>query len=84
MDRLGFIILSILKRGMASSRTYSMTVREIASAEDFGVKENTVFKKLRDFEKAGYITRGIKDGRAHTFIITNEGCRALEEERGKS
>lgn len=84
LDRLGFIILSILKQGQADSSAYSMTVRELAAAEDFGVKDNTIFKKLRDFERAGYVTRGIKDGRAHTFIITPEGCKVLEKERGIS
>lgn len=67
----------------ATSRLSSMTVREIASAEDFGLKENTIFKKIKDFEKSGYIGRGLKEGRADTYFITPEGCGCLEKERGK-
>lgn len=61
-----------------------MTVREIATAEEFGLKENTIFKKIKDFENSGYIGRGLKEGRADTFFITPEGCKYLEKERGKS
>ena len=84
LNRLGFIILSILKKSEATSRLSSMTVREIACAEDFGLKENTIFKKIKDFEHSGYIRRGLKEGRADTFFITPEGCEYLEKERSKS
>lgn len=84
MNRLGFIVLSILRKSDATSRLSSMTVREIATAEDFDLKENTIFKKIKDFEKSGYINRGLKEGRACTFYITPEGCKYLEEEREKS
>lgn len=82
MNRLGFIILSILSRNEATSRLSSMTVREIACAEEFGLKENTIFKKIKDFEKSGYISRGLKEGRADTYFITPEGCECLNKERG--
>ena len=84
MNRLGFIILSILRKSDATSRLSSMTVREIATAEEFGLKENTIFKKIKDFENSGYIGRGLKEGRADTFFITPEGCKCLEKERGKT
>ena len=84
MNRLGFIILSILRQEGATNKLSSMTVREIASAEEFGIKENTIFKKIKDFEQSGYIGRGLKEGRADTFFITPEGCKCLEKERGKS
>ena len=54
------------------------------SPEEFGLKENTIFKKIKDFENSGYIGRGLKEGRADTFFITPEGCKCLEKERGKS
>lgn len=82
MNRSGFIILSILRTSEATSRLSSMTVREIASSENFGLKENTIFKKIKDFEQSGYVSRGLKEGRADTYFITPKGCRRLEEERG--
>ena len=60
-----------------------MTVKEIAASEDFGLKENTIFKKIKDFEQSGYISRGLKEGRADTFYITQAGCDCLDKERGK-
>lgn len=81
MNRLGFIILSVLFQSNATSRLSSMTVREIVCAEDFGLKENTIFKKIRDFERSGYISRGLKEGRADTYFITPEGCERLNRER---
>lgn len=83
MNRLGFIILSILHQEGAMNRLSSMTVREIASAEEIGMKENTIFKKIKDFEQSGYIGRGLKEGRADTFYITPEGCKCLEREKNE-
>ena len=83
MNRLGFILLSILGQNGATNRFSAMTIREIASAEELGMKENTIFKKIKDFEKSGYIGRGLKEGRADTYFITPEGCECLEKERGK-
>lgn len=84
MDRLGFIILSILWKVGATNRLSSMTVKEIATSEDFGLKENTIFKKLKYFEKSGYIDRGLKEGHADTYFITSAGSEYLEKERGKN
>ena len=81
MNRLGFIILSILRQEGATNKLSSMTVREIASAEEFGMKENTIFIFIKDFEQSGYIGRGLKEGRADTFFITPAGCECLEREK---
>ncbi len=61
-----------------------MTVQEIASAEEFGLKENTIFKKIKDFERSGYVNCGLKEGRANTYFITKQGCECLEKERGNT
>ena len=84
MNRLGFIVLSILKQNGAINRLSSMTLHEITDAENFGMKENTIFKKLKEFEGFGYIGRGLKEGHADTFFITPEGCKVLEKERSTS
>ena len=83
INRLGFLILSILRGSGATGRLSSKTVREIASAEDCGMKENTIFKKIREFERSGHVGRGLKEGHADTFFITADGLGLLEEERGK-
>ncbi|MEY8518265.1 hypothetical protein AALC25_15455 [Lachnospiraceae bacterium 29-84] len=81
MDRSGFIILSVLERCQAVSRLSGMTVREVAQEEKIGMKCNTVFKKIKAFEMEGYVSRGMKEGRADTFFITQGGRACLEEER---
>lgn len=83
LNRTGFILLSILKKNQATTRLSAMTVQEVALAEDFGLKENTIFKKAREFEKRGYVGRGLKEGRAVTFYLTAAGCDFLEEIRSE-
>lgn len=81
MDRTGFILLSVLEKSGALGRLSSMTVREIAQEEAFGIGENTIYKKLRGFEASGHVSRGLKEGRADTYYITKKGCECLERER---
>ena len=85
MNRLGFLVLSILKANGATNKLYSMSVREITDTEeDCGYKENIIFKKIKEFEQSGYICRGLKEGRADTFFITPEGCEFLERAKNES
>ncbi len=80
MNRLGFLILSVLSKSEAVDMKSAMTVKEIAEAEDLGYKDNTVYKKVTEFESMGYVATGYKDGKARTFYITNAGRSALELE----
>lgn len=81
MNRLGFIVLSILRQNGATNKLSSMSVQEISDTEEFGYKPNTIFKKIKEFEEGGYIGRGLKEGRADTFFITSAGCEFLEREK---
>lgn len=83
MDRSGFILLSVLKQCGATGRLSSMTVRENAQEEAFGIGENTIYKKLKGFELSGHVGRGLKEGRAGTYYITRKGCECLEGERSR-
>lgn len=79
MNRLGFLVLSVLLTNGADNRMAAMTLKEIMQTEDLDVKENTLFKKLRDYEIQEYVKKGIKDGRANTFYITDAGKEFLEQ-----
>ena len=79
MNRLGFLVLSVLLTNGADNRMAAMSLKEIMQTEDLDVKENTLFKKLRDYEIQGYVKKGIKDGRANTFYITDAGKEFLEQ-----
>lgn len=78
MNRLGFLVLSILFRNNALDRISAMTVKEIAAAEDLGYRDNTIFKKIILFEEMGYVAAGYKEGRARTFYITDRGIKFLK------
>lgn len=56
-----------------------MTAKEITDAEDFGYKDNTIFKKITEFESMGYVAAGYKEGKAKTFYITESGKQALKQ-----
>ncbi len=84
MDRLSFIILLVLRHAEAVDKYSAMSVREILSAEELGVKENTIFKKIKGLIASGYVGQGMKDGKANTYFITPEGCERLKEERSQA
>ena len=83
MNRFEYLILSILEKAGSFSLASAMTVREITETEDYGYRENTIYKKLREFEVSGYIVKGFKDGRADTFYITDTGRELLKNARGE-
>lgn len=57
MNRLGFLVLSVLLTNGADNRMAAMSLKEIMQTEDLDVKENTLFKKLRDYEIQEYVKR---------------------------
>jgi len=79
LDRLGFLILSVLMKNRAASGVSAMSVREMMQEENFDWKENTIFKRIKSLEKSGSVGRGLKEGRAATYYITPEGCKFLEK-----
>lgn len=79
MNRLGFLILSVLSTNGAFGKVSAMTAKEITDAEDFGYKDNTIFKKITEFESMGYVAAGYKEGKAKTFYITESGKQALKQ-----
>lgn len=81
MNRLGFIVLSILRQNGANNRLSAMAVSEIVDEEEFVYKHNTIYKKIKDFETAGLVAQGLKEGRAATFYITEKGVQILEGEK---
>lgn len=81
MNRLDFIVLSILRQNGANNRLSAMAVSEIVDEEEFVYKDNTIYKKIKEFETAGLVAQGLKEGRAATFYITEKGVQILEGEK---
>lgn len=50
-------MLSVLLANNADNRMAAMSLKEIMQTEDLDVRENTLFKKLRDYENQGYVKK---------------------------
>ena len=83
MNRLGFLILSILNQNQAYNRIGGMTLKEISDTEDFGYKENTIYKQIRNFKENKLVAVGAKEGKAITYYITEKGREILRKERAQ-
>ena len=83
MSRLAYFILSILAKEDATNSRNALSVQEIFDTDDFGerygYKYGTIYKKIAEFEKKGYVASGFKDGKAHTYYITRLGQIVLNE-----
>ena len=79
MDRLGFLMLSILAGNGAVDKTSAMTVKEILEIEkNVGCKYSTLYKKAAAFEASGYLAFGYNEGKARTFYITEKGREVVK------
>ena len=79
MNRLGFFVLSILIRNEAFGNMSAMSAYEVADTEYFGYKEATVYKKMAEFARLGYLATGWPDGKANTYYITEKGKKFWED-----
>lgn len=76
LNRIQYVILSILKNKKADSPMMSMSCNEIADIEK-NDKPSTIYKHLRILENYGYVARGAKIERATGYIITEAGLKVL-------
>lgn len=68
VNRLGFLVLSVLLANNADNRMAAMSLKEIMQTEDLDVKENTLFKKLRDYENQGYVKKRYEGWKSQHFL----------------
>ena len=78
LNRIQYVILSILKKNKADSPMRSMSCNEIAEIEELD-KPSTIYKHLRILENLGYVARGAKVERATGYIITEAGLKVLPD-----
>lgn len=79
MNKVGLIILLVLDGNSAVNKISAMPLKEIAKSEDFGCKENTLFKQISGFRKDGYVDTGLKDGHASTYYLTKKGLEFVQK-----
>lgn len=78
LNRIQYVILSILRKNKADSPMLSMSCNEIAEIEKYD-KPSTIYKHLRILENLGYVERGAKVERATGYIITAAGLIVLPD-----
>lgn len=83
MNKLQFILLSILEQKSMDSPLRSMSAYDICEEfdEDFAYHTNYIRTVLQNFKKIGVVECGLKDGKSITFYITNKGKELLKKYR---
>lgn len=87
MDRIDFVILLLLYKN-TKNEIQSLTICELMEKEEMKGNEdtkkykvNSLYKRIKRLEQMGYIERGVKCSKKHTFYITEEGKEYLENKR---
>lgn len=80
MDRSSYVILGILRKCNAVHPVRGLTVNEIAEREKIS-KPNTIYKKIKALQKAGYLNEGVKAGKAKSYYIASEGIEILPQKK---
>lgn len=76
LSRCSYIILGILKKNNATDKVHGLTISEISSMEKLS-KHNTIHKKVKELEEKGFVSEGVKAGRAKTYYLTENGCNIV-------
>ena len=80
-----YLILNILYSNGAKSKLYALSQKDIIEAlEADGEKwsERTIYNKIRELSKNGYILDGLRQGNAKTFYISNAGINWMKDVEG--
>lgn len=80
MDRSSYLILAILRKCEAVHLVRGMTVNEVAEKEKTS-KPNTIYKKIKVLQKAGYLNEGVKAKKAKSYYITSKGIEILPQKK---
>lgn len=81
MNKIEFLILSILLSNGAVGKLNAMTVKDIIAAEGLKYGSSAIYKHLQSFQNKGFVNPGLKEGKAFTFYITKAGIQKLKEEK---
>ncbi|MCL2358106.1 MAG: hypothetical protein FWC70_13300 [Defluviitaleaceae bacterium] len=76
MDKLDYAILEFLQNH-ATTKMSAKTRKEIRA--EFAVKADTLYRRIKGLIENGSVTKGIIDGRSHTYFITKSGIEKLRE-----
>ena len=81
LNRCAYIILGIMQKKKAVNEMRGMTIYEIKDFERISGR-NTIYKRLREMQKLGYVNEGAKVGKAKSYYLTEKGQAFLSMKKG--
>ena len=79
MNRLGMMILAILRKNSALSPSTAVSIYELKDYATLHYSHTTIYRTVQSLCEDGLIGEGLKDSKANTFYITTEGLQAIKE-----
>lgn len=79
MNRLGLLILAILKNNSATSASTAISLYEVKDFANLHYSITTIHRAVKTLIIEGYVADGIKDSKSCTFYITESGITTLRE-----
>lgn len=80
LDRLDYVILTLLKNNNYTSYFRSMTIQEIMSVTN--TTRPTTYRRVMRLFQNGYVKKGCKSVQADTFYLSNEGIELIDVRGG--
>ena len=81
MNRLGLIILVILRNNSALSPSTAISLYEIKDFAKLTYSITTIYRTIKLLLEEGLIQVGLKDSKSQTFYISLEGLNLIKEIR---
>ena len=76
LTRVDYIIMKLLKKKGRTSYFESMTLKEIM--DTIKISRPTLYRKMMDLLKYGYVEKGCKSTNADTFYLSVKGSQIIE------
>lgn len=80
LNRCAYTILGILRTKMATDKVHGLTISEISELERVS-RPNTIHKKIKEMEKEGLVSEGVKVGRAKSYFLNVKGQSILPKKK---
>lgn len=80
-----YSILNILYSNKANSQLYALTqidIMEAMIADGEKWSDRTIYSKIKELRKQGFIRTGLRQGNFNTYYITSEGVNWMKEVEG--
>lgn len=80
LNRCAYTIMGILRSRNAIDNIHGLTTKEISVYEKVS-RPSTIYKKVKELQKFGYLDEGVKAGKGKTYYLTEKGIGILPIKR---